>query len=347
MIDYINRIIYVDNTTLSLFGSCKEKCRLGGVRGYRKRVQKPSLSFGHAIHAAIAGYYNAIAGGWQDETHRWNWFDESQRNIRPINHAKVAFLRDLGYTGANIPVALESEERRSIERGLAIVEAYFERYADDPYDNILKPSGEPLVEVGFRYPLTRFADYEVVYVGYIDRIMRSMRTNEPKIFETKTTTRSLKQYVLAANPNRQLTGYFPAARGLVPEIRECLWDMIFVSNRAADMRKALTDRFAMWGVSQDDFLRHPVTRTSMDISEFMLDAEEDALEYCRWITSEKARWTRNTSQCSIYGGCEFRQRCCHNVLPEDEDRFMSLDFEVNRWEPWVSILRKEEEEKNG
>lgn len=344
MIDETNKIIYIDYTTLSLFRSCKEKCRLGSVRGYRPKVKVPALSFGHALHAGIAAFYDFQAGGYRDRKNNWHRYDsEWAAKQSPTRMAEIAFLQDLGFANAELPVTLESDERRSIERGLGLIAAYIDRWHGEPYENLLKPSGEPYIEVGFRYHLTTFAGYDVFYVGYIDRIMYNRHTGRPVVWETKTTTQALSIFVMACQPNYQITGYFPAAQDINPDIRECVWDAVFVSSRKADMQKALTDRFWMYGVDKaNDFKRHITTRSKQDISDFRIDAEEDALEYCKWITSDKARWTRSApTACHVYGGCKFRNRCSVNIAPEDEPRFMAMDFDVEKWEPWRNIVRLE------
>lgn len=369
MIDEKNKTIYIDNTTRARFQSCKEKQRLEGVLGYRTKEAKASLSFGHAFHAAWEAYYDALAGGWHDEEGNWNTFDEQQKpdpfwdgkselaytdKTTPLERAQAAFLRDLGHTEAKLPVGLESEERRSLERGLYLVEAYIYRWSKEPYENLLI-NGIPQTEVGFKYFITKWEDYDVYYVGYIDRIMYNKMTQRPVIFECKTTTMALSQYVQQAKPNHQITGYFPAAQNLVDNLKEhnqaellagnvteAVWDCVFISDRRPDMQKALSQRWFAYGIDIDkDFARQVTMRSGSDITEFLIELEEDVQEYCRWMTSTKSRWPRSTGACHSYGGCQFRNRCMVNLDQEQEKQFMDSFFKVERWEPWKKIVERQ------
>lgn len=337
MIDDSNRIIYVDHSTLAVHRACREKCRLQSAAGWHPAVQDVKLTFGHAMHAAIAGYYDQRAGGFFDETKQWH-----KREMSPLLAAKHAFLGDLKIEGHELPLTMEAEERRSIERGLGLVEAYFDRWGNEMFENIII-DGKPCTEIGFQYPLTTFEGYDVVYVGYIDRLMRRITTKRPVIFETKTTTMGLSQFILQCKPNHQVTGYFPAATKILGDepIYEAMWDCIFISSRKSDMAKALRDRHWLYGIDKDaDFGRQATTRSKTDIAEWFIDIENDALDYCKWLTSKANRWPRNApGSCHAYGGCQFRNRCSMNLDDNQEESYMmSTGFVRKKWEPWRGIV---------
>src|SRR5678816_1430636 len=334
MIDHDAHKIYVDFSTLATFRACHEKCRLEYRDGWRTARTDPKLTFGHAFHAAIAEFYDQF--GEEIVT--------QEARAAAVVMAKAAFLRDLQIEGAELPITLEQEERRSLERGLALIDAYIHRWQADHYVNILGSNGKPLTEMGFQYPLTQFEGWDVVYVGYIDRVMRSIMSGRPVIFETKTTTMGLDPFIAMCKPNHQVTGYFPPVWNLQLEVRECVWDTIFISNRMPDIGKAVKNRFWMYGIDIDkDLKRSSTTRSMTDVTEFLIDIEEDALEYCRWLTSGKTRWSRNApGACHTYGGCQFRKRCSLNLDSVDESAYMtSQDFAVSRWEPWKKIIAKD------
>src|SRR5262245_3797820 len=212
MIDHDAKRIFIDFSTLNAFRKCKEFARISYKEGWQPRSRRVALDFGSCIHAGIAAMYDAKAGGqWQGK----KWVPEE---IKPWDAAKRAFIAKLRELGAALPVVIESEERRSIERGIALLDAYAARWKNEPFENILSPKGSPLVEVGFRYPIGTIrigeSEYVIYYVGYIDRIMRNIATSRPVVWEFKTTTESPKYYIQAAKPNHQVTGYFPAARNM-------------------------------------------------------------------------------------------------------------------------------------
>ena len=356
MINEATKTIYVDYSTKAVFQACKEKCRLNSVIGWRTNVADSKLTYGHAFHAAIAAYYDALAGGWFDENRKWHRFDkvaDSVQSTTPTTHAKAAFLRDLKIEGATLPITLEAEDRRSIERGLAMVEAYIAKWRNEPYESILDKDGVPLTEVGFTYQLAQYEDYKIVHVGYIDRIMKNIMTHRPVNFETKTTTLGLDSFIEQSKPNDQVTGYYIPANKIVwelgfnKEIVETVWDCAFISKRKPDMNKALTDRHWMYGVDVEaDFRRHITTRSRSDITEFLFDAEEWAIDYAKWLLSGQKRWPRSApTACHMYGGCQFRKRCTLNFdSDEAENEYMRSFFIIKKWEPWKKILGLTENE---
>ena len=353
MIDERTKTIFVDYSTLAVHQACEEKCRLGSVRGWRKPDLK--LDFGHAIHAGWAAYYDALAGGWHAVDGKWYaWRDnEMKANLadNAMLSAKAAFLRDMGHrdSGATIPVNVESDERRSLERGQALLEGYFERWKDEPYDNILRADGSPLVEVGFQFYLCQFQEYRVVCVGYIDRIMRNRYSGRPTIVEGKTTTQALPQFIQQVKPNHQISIYFRPANELMEKmglgvVRECVWDCMFISDRKPNYGKSLTEPLMMYGVDVvKDYARQTTTRSSADVTAVTQDLEESALNYCKSLFSQKTRWKRTApGACHAYGGCKFRNRCSMNIDEVEELAFMQSEgFTEAKWEPWRKIVEAE------
>lgn len=345
MIDEAKKIIYIDFSIRGMFQACKEKARLGAIMGYRLKERDDAMDFGHAFHAAIAAYYDALAGGYFDDNFKWHKFPPGAWPSA-TRIAQDAFLRDLHHEGSTMPLTMDGTEKRSVERGVALVEAYIERWKDEPYDNILNEDGSPLTEIGFAYPLAHYNGYDIVYVGTIDRIMRSMQTGRPVLFETKTTRRGLSQFILQCNPNHQVTGYFKIAWEKIPEIRECVWDCTFVSKRQADMAKALKDRFWMWGIKlrddkdgPGDFKRQITQRSKTDVTEFLIDLEADALEYAKWLMSGVKRWPRSAPHaCHQYKGCQFRNVCMH----EGSQNILNTFYEIKPWNP-LKRLRQQSE----
>jgi len=333
MIDHDRKLIYVDYSTLATFQSCKEKARLAH---WRAATPDKSLAFGHAFHAAIAAYDDACAGGRRAPNGAWIAEPPTKP---PLLTAKAAFLHDLAIEGADLPIDLEVEERRSLARGLALVEAYITRWANEPYETMLDEHGAPLVEVGFHYPLCEFQGWTVIYVGYIDKIMRHKMTKRVVMRETKTTTEALSQFIKQCKPNHQVTGYFVFARRMFPDIIECIWDCVFVSDRAADMRRAEKEHFMMWGVDIDkDFKRQPTTRHMSDITEFLWDAHEHAYEYAKWLLSGAIRWPRSApGACHMFGGCRYRDVCVLNDAAQ-RDAFLQTRFVEKPWQPWKGII---------
>lgn len=332
--------IYIDNSTRTVLQVCKEKARLGNVLGYRTidKSGMGALDFGHAFHAAVAAYYDWQAGGWFDEV--GNWHKIWQLHVSATRTAQAAFMGDIHAQGSQMAISLEdAEDKRSVERGVALVEAYIERWKNEPYENILDKDGQPLTEIYFEVPVAQWGEWTIVYCGTIDRIMMNILTKRPVIFETKTTSKGLSVFVQEAKPNQQIDGYFKIAWALMkdmfpelPEIKQAVWDCIFVSKRQPDMNKALKDRFRMYGIdAKADFARQETTRSVEDVMEFMVDIEADAVEFAKWLMSNAPRWPRakHSTSCHLFGGCPFRLVCSTNGAPE----MLTTFFEVKPWNP--------------
>lgn len=337
-IDESTKRIYLDFSTRSTFQACKEKARLQNVLGNRliDRSGSLPLDFGHAFHAAVAAYYDWQAGGFFTDG-VWHQFPEGARPSG-TRVAQAAFMQDLKDQGSDLPIAIESNERRSLERGIMLVEAYIERWKNEPYENILDKNGAPLTEIYFEVPVAQYGDWTIWYCGTIDRIMMHIFTKRPRIFETKTTSQSLKVFPEQRKPNHQVTGYFKIAWALMaesfpdlPMITDAVWDCIFISKRAPDTSKALKERFWMWGIdAREDFARVDTSRSKTDVSEFLIDLEADAIDFAKWLMSGIERWPRSApGACHTYGGCAFRNVCATNGAPEILNTF----FEVKPWNP--------------
>lgn len=340
-VDEAQKRIYIDNSTRTAFQKCKELARLNNVLGWkladRTGPSSDAIDFGHAFHAAVAAYYDHAAGGFYDEDFRWQRYTE---NFKPsaVRTAQKAFLRDLKEQGSKLKLQIE-EDHRSIERGVALVEAYVERWKNEPYENILRPNGAPLTEIYFEIPVAQYQEWTIYYCGTIDRIMMHILTRRPRLFETKTTTRGLSAYSQERKPNQQIDGYFKIAWAFMaadfpelPEIRDCVWDCIFVSKRSPDTAKSLKQRFWMYGIDiSEDFGRYETSRSKTDIIEFLTDVEADAVEFAKWLLSDTERWPRakHSTTCHLFGGCQFRNFCSTNAAPE----ILTTWFEVKQWNP--------------
>lgn len=338
-IDESTKRIYIDYSTRATFQSCKDRARLNNVQGYHLIAKGPGsdpLDFGHAFHAACAAYYDWQAGGFfADDT--WHPFPEGNRPSG-VRIAQSAFMQDCKDQQASMPVTIEPGTARSLERGVALVEAYIERWKNEPYENILDKNGRPLTEIYFEVPVAQWGEWTIYYCGTIDRIMMHIMTRRPRIFETKTTTIGLSGFIEQRKPNHQVTGYFKIAWALMeqnfpdlPVITDAVWDCIFVSKRAPDTSKALKERFWMWGIDlKEDFKRQETARSKTDITNFLIDLEADAIDFAKWLMSGADHWPKAGGfACHVYGGCMFRNYCGTNDAPEILNTF----FEVKPWNP--------------
>jgi len=319
---------YVDYSILSTFRMCKEKARLSYREHHDSRKTKSSLDFGAAWHEAMAELYRAKV------------------NTTDLDELKKAamggFIKEVKDRGGSLPISSSSEEHRSIDRGLALVECYIEKYKNEPFTNIIRPDdGKPYVEIGFAIFLMEWGGKPVMFVGRIDRIMKSRLTGLPMIIETKTTTQGLTNFVKQVRPNHQITGYHMVTAELLQmDIRETLWDCVFVSKRQPNPKNG---RWGLLGVDpKEDFARQPTRRSATDIKEFIKDLNFDVVDYLKMCDSKMERWPRNApTACHMFGGCLFRDVCNTNLNPN----ILKTNFIIRKWEPWKGITVPKDEGK--
>ena len=314
-------IIYVDFSILSTFRQCEEKGRLSYVEHYQPLQERAPLSFGSAFHAGIAEFYKSLARG--------------NDRVTSATYAKKGFIADLRNINSCLPISMESDEKRSVERGLTLLDAYIETYKNENYENYCRPdTGEPYVEIGFAVYFMDWRGTPVVYVGRIDRIMRNRVDGRLYNFETKTTASGLTQYVKQVRPNHQVTGYHFAAREMLKlDVVGTVWDCIFVSDRQP--KPDSSDVWLQRGIDiKKDLARHETRRSATDIEEFLYDLEMTTTRYLTLRESTLRRWTRNApTACHMYGGCQFVDVCSTNL----NENVLRTKFVVKPWEPWKGI----------
>lgn len=314
----MSEVIYVDHSILSTFSTCHEKGRLSYVEHLQPRGGRPPLVFGIAFHAAVAAYYTSLSTKKEP-------IDVSRKK------AHAAFLAEVRKAGPGVlPVSADSEEKRSVERGLYLLDAYIDKWAkqDLLWEDVLRPdNGEPYIEMGFAVYFMDWKGVPVVCVGKIDRIRRYRVDNQLYNWETKTTGSGVRNYVEQIRPNHQITTYKWAAQEFLNlNIAGTLFDVIHISDRKVD------GKFPN-GIDIDkDFARVETRRSPTDVKEFLYDLREATTEFLTLRDSGKARWHRNApSACFMYGGCHFRDACNSNLNP----RILEDKYKIERWEPWL------------
>lgn len=312
-------LIYVDHSTLSTFATCNEKGRLGYVEHYRPIQEAPPLVFGGAFHAAVAAYYISTTNGLSIE-------DAKQE-------ARLAFLNDIKEKGpTSLPISADSDERRSVERGIYLIEAYIDKWraSDINWEDVLRPdTREPYIEIGFAVYFMEWHGRPVVYVGKIDRIRRSRVDGNRYIWETKTTSSNVSHFINQIRPNHQLTGYKWACQQLMDmDIAGMIYDAIYVSDRKVG------GKFPLGIDSEKDFARVETRRSTTDVDEFLFDLKLITRQFLSLKDINYPRWYRNApAACFMYGGCHFREACSSNLNPS----IMRNKYKIERWEPWKDV----------
>lgn len=329
---YGDEIIYFDNSILSSFNLCPEKGRLAFVEHWKSNEPALALDFGSCFHAAIQAYYEAIVT------------NKVQSDVA-INLAEIGFIEEWQARGGALPLHLDndSDEKRSLERGIWMTKAYIAKWKNEPYVNVINEStGKPFTEMGFAIFLMEwYRDGKLVpvmYVGRWDRIMRSRLDGRLYVFEVKTTSQGLSYYVLQVKPNHALTGYLYAARELFNlDVAGVVWDCAFVSSRKPNTKT--NDHWLQVGIDfEKDFARTETRRSSVDLEEWLYDTKLAATRFLTLqdeYTKDGKRWHRNSdpTACHVYGGCQFKDVCSSNL----NEQLLKTNFHKEQWRPWLGI----------
>ena len=303
------KVIYVDHSTLSTFATCEEKGRLAYVEHLRPLETGKPLIFGSAFHAAVASIYS---GGSRESAH-------------------TAFLDEVRRAGPDtLPLSADSTEKRSVERGLYLIDAYIEKWAaqDVNWEDVLRPdTAEPYVEMGFAVFLMNWQSTPVMYVGKVDRIRRNRVDGQLYNWETKTTGSAVSYYVQQTRPNHQITGYKWACQEFLKlNIAGTILDVIHVSDRK------IGGKFVNGIDIEKDFARVETRRSTTDVEEFLFDVRALATRYLALQDAGERRWSRNApAACYMYGGCHFRDLCNSNLNPQ----IMANKYRKEVWQPWI------------
>ena len=314
------RIIYVDHSILAT-GVCEEKQRLAYVEHLRPLETSKPLIFGSAFHAAIASIYTSSSRSYAPEA------------VRDLAHA--AFFAEVRKAGPDtLPLSADSDEKRSVERGLYLIDAYIAKWAptDINWEDVLRPdNGEPYVEMGFAVYFMDWRDTPVVYVGKVDRIRRNRVDGQLYNWESKTTGGAVSYYVQQTRPNHQITGYkWGCQEFLQVNIAGTILDVVHVSDRK------IGGKFPDGIDSEKDFARVETRRSSTDVEEFLYDLRESTTRFLELRDSGKRRWHRRApSACYMYGGCHFRDACNSNLNPA----ILANKYVKERWEPWTIVAQ--------
>lgn len=336
--------IFIDYSIFSTFQTCREKSRLSYVKSYRPIVTAPPLDFGAAWHRAQEILYGAgldyinRRNSQGEFIHTEKTRSEFLALSSDFERAKKAFVYELQERESALPLSMESDEKRSVERGLYLLEAYVDRWKDEPYEIVRRPdTGQPYTEIGFAIYLFEWRGHPIMYVGRIDRIMRSRLTARTYNWEIKTTSQGLSVFMNQAKPNHQVTGYHLAALRMNLDVAATMWDATFVSSR-----KPSKGGWMAFGIDiEKDFARVETRRSQIDIDSFLSDLVDIASEYCEWRWGSFAArewWPRSApTACHQYGGCQYREVCQTN----GNEAVIRTNFKVEVWEPWKGLVDPE------
>jgi PD-(D/E)XK nuclease superfamily protein len=326
-LDAENKTFIFDHSTQAI--ACDRKLYYKCGLELSKKAKKPALFFGSAMHKFAEAYW-------------------SKKSAQECIDAFTKYARQ-----SNSPLDQdpESDEQRSVTRGIEICAHYMRKYEPiRQQTKLLHLGGENLVEVPFVFPLGEDGEgWTYLYCGRIDRV--EDQDGLIRLVDTKTTTRFGSTYWNQLRPNDQLTGYAAAYKEMTGKLPDrVVLDVIYIGEpRKPDENgkisvpkkiKALgPEEEALWIVNAR-FEQGPTKRSQVDIDAWWLNTMTEGMRMRRLFEHlhYPSMWTQRTSQCNAYGECDFRDICSvtSNPQPIINDR-----YEVKPWSPFIV------EEENG
>lgn len=252
----------IDNYALSTFRTCPRKYLYRIRRGVvRMEEDRSAVEFGISIHKAL--------------------------QQKDIENAINAFVSE--YSKTDPPM---TDDKRSMENGVFILQKYFERYKRD--EEVFDTIDE---EIGFTIRLSP----SVLYEGRIDKMIRWKDGRGYAVLDHKTTSIATRN--LCQNPHNQIEGYILAARILkaIDTLCEGVFDYIYVSKDQSKYEKG------------EGFARIITMRTDVQMENWI----EEVLQTVSLIRScqRKKVWPKWSEGCSQYFTL-----CPYNLLCTAEER---------------------------
>lgn len=304
-------MLKVDNTSLSPAKNCKAKYYWRHERGLVPLEQDTlAMDFGIAIHEAL--------------THD------------NLDAAQAAFIHTykecdppIGKIDEGLRGGLSFDSKHCVLAGMMLLEAYFEWYANQPFDVIEQ-------EIGFSFQLAP-AEHgfdAIIYEGRIDKIVR-WRTDEMlRIMDHKTSSFPLEK--LCFNPSGQMTGYVVGQRiHGIEQVSEIIIDHMLVSAYPRDLK-------AKSGDAPRAFSRLITPRSEIVLDRWIADT----IHWCREIQmcQRIGKWPQNADHycTAYYKQCEYNALC----TVDDPESLVQSRYKVDRWEPWKDDGGEDETEKD-
>ena len=326
--DYENKVFTFDHSTQAV--ACDRKLYWSEVKKIKKLKTAVPLHFGKALHKFVEHF----------------WLKH------PGQECIQEYLKVVRSENSPIVDDIESDENRTVQRGLDVCIWYAEHYAAQRQETeIVVINGVPLVEVSFAIPIGVDEDgWTYMYAGRLDRVEKYR--NDIRLVDTKSTSRMGKSFWNMLRPNDQFTGYWKGIMdftGIKPD--RFIVDCIYVGEpRKANENgkfsvpgavKKMGDVAVEQWMKNVSFEQGPTRRSDADLQRWQVNTFQEGLRLRNlWMTpGYMPCWTMRTSQCNIFGECPYRDLCnlTDNIQPVIDALYTHDD-----WSPF-----KKDDESDG
>lgn len=299
-----------DSSSLSLLKECPRKYYYKMIHMWQSRKEALPLTFGTYFHSALEAYDLAKALG---QTHELSLRAATKKAL------EISGTRD---PAGNWHPWTTDDTRRNRFTLVRSVVWYFDHFAEDPTETVILKSGEPAVELTFKFdcgiPVHDGSGENYILCGHLDRLAKF--GDNLYVMDRKTTTSTPgTEYFDRYSPDNQMTLYTVAAQAVFAEQAQgVLIDAVQVA------------------VGFTRFQRGFANRTPQQLEEWLTDL-------VFWLSQAETfaraqHWPQNDKSCFNYGGCPFRGVCGKD--PTVREVFLASDFVRREWDPLVGPQKK-------
>ncbi len=284
--------VSINYSSLELIQTCPRKAYYSLKQGLEKDVIAEPLVFGSAVHKALEVWYcapleNRIASSLICED-----YQVDPQTVPPDHTQNCArcLAIDAFRESGEVLSALAFDDKRSLDNGTAILNAYFDEYHSDPFVVFSDEKGA-YVEKCVGHVIHEEPGLRIIFFGTLDLVLRDLITKELFIVDHKTTWALGSEFYNRIHPNFQYTGYVWLVRNAL----------------GLDVSRFMVNGIQV-AKAKRGFARQFTERNDEHFEELRLAVVHNVKKYLEFEQSEN--WPQNTpNPCSMYGGCSFRPLC--------------------------------------
>jgi hypothetical protein len=310
----IDGCLFVDNSMIELLTTCPRALQYNKLHQRIAAADKPSLSFGSAIHLALE--YRYAQGG----------------NVDPYVEDEQIKVLSSFFEEHPAPV----DDWRNLNWSVELLKRYNERYRLEPFNLLTTSDGKVMVELPFALELYRHTDIgmvvPVMYSGRID--LPVLWDNALFVMDHKTTSMLGSQFFERAAMSAQQRGYCWAFEKLT---NRKVNGYCINAIRTKEPPQYIFDaaKAAPKGQSPDKWWSESFQREKFYVNDVQIEEwRQNTIELCEEMFWHYSRgvFPMKTAWCCQFGRCQYYDVC---TLPA-ESRGTMLDsglYTNNTWSP--------------
>ena len=281
-------VVKVNSSSISLIQLCKRKAHYVLNRELSSNEENAATLFGSAIHKALEVWYCIPRD--ERRSSASNLASTGSCNTSSNNES----ARDKAMRGFNAVAqplgTLDIGDKRHPYNGERILDTYFKKYADDPFEILIDEKG-PVVERRLEAVLIDTPDLKIIYFGTVDCILKDVQTGVVLVTDHKTTSSLGSDFYNRLKPNFQYCSY------------------VWLAQQDLGLD---TNMFMVNGIqvakTKVDLARQVVTYDECDMLEWKAAVEWNVRE---WLKANEAQnFIMSTpDSCTMWGKCQFHDIC--------------------------------------